>query len=101
MTQTSRPIFPSEQAFVVQFTAGAAASAGAATCRGRVEHVVSGCSSRFETPAELFDFMETVRHGVIGQSPDGLGTTLPPPACDVEGAPAVSPSVARGGAGSG
>ncbi len=89
MTQTSPPIFPPEQAFVVQFTAGAAASAGAATCRGRVEHVISGRSSRFETPAELFDFMETVRHDVIGRSPDEPGTTLPPPACDGEGAAAV------------
>lgn len=85
MTQTSPPMFPPEQAFVVQFTAGAAASAGAATCRGRVEHVLSGRSSRFETPAELFDFMETVRNDVMGQAPDEPGAKQPPPACDVEG----------------
>jgi hypothetical protein len=55
------PLFPPEQAFVVQFTADR--DGAGARCAGRVEHVVSGRSARFDSVEGLFDFIDQVRRG--------------------------------------
>lgn len=53
------PLFPSQRAFVVQFSRDAGQEGCGPYC-GRVEHVVSGRSLRFATRAELIDFMNQV-----------------------------------------
>lgn len=58
-----QPIFPAEQAFVVQFGNDAVLGNG---CLGRVEHVVSGHSSRFASGEELYGFMNAIRREVAG-----------------------------------
>lgn len=55
------PLFPPEQAFVVQFMAESAAPGGRA---GRVEHVTSGRSARFDTIEGLFEFIAQVRRAL-------------------------------------
>lgn len=54
-----KPIFPAEQAFVVQFRAGS-------DTEGRVEHVVSGKGARFHCVADMVGFMTQV----VRQGPD-------------------------------
>ena len=61
MSTSDRPLFPPEQAFVVQFMADG--DAAGTRCAGRVEHVVSGRSARFDSLEGLFDFIEQVRRG--------------------------------------
>ena len=61
------PILPTERAFVVQFTADAAAVGG---ILGRVEHVVSGHSTQFATTLALLEFIEEVLR-TIGEGADG------------------------------
>lgn len=51
------PAWAAAHAFVVQF---AAASADGDGFRGRVEHVVSGRSGRFESPEQLLAFCRQV-----------------------------------------
>ena len=61
MSTGNGPLFPPEQAFVVQFTADS--DAAGSRCAGRVEHVVSGRSARFDSVEGLFDFINRVRRG--------------------------------------
>jgi hypothetical protein len=62
MAVADAPLFPPEQAFVVQFTAS---NEGAgARCIGRVEHVISGRSSRFDSVEGLLDFMDQMRRQI-------------------------------------
>lgn len=59
--QSSEPLFPSGRAFIVQFVREAADEGIAhETYRGRVEHVISGRSSRFATVDDLVTFMRQV-----------------------------------------
>lgn len=67
--ENTQPIFRADQAFVVQF--GSSAVLGD-DCLGRVEHVVSGHSSRFATTGEMVGFMDAVRREVAsGGAPTG------------------------------
>jgi hypothetical protein len=54
----NEPPLPSEMAFVVQFAADAEARQG--RVRGRVEHIVSGRATHFDSWAALQQFLERV-----------------------------------------
>ena len=56
-TSTDLPLLP-EWAFVVQFRVGTDMEHG--QLDGRVEHVVSGQATRFQSPEELLAFMARV-----------------------------------------
>lgn len=56
-TMNSRPTLPPNFAFVVQFTDGSLCEA---MFSGRVEHVISGRSARFESEQQLLQFMHNV-----------------------------------------
>jgi hypothetical protein len=64
MPVTSRPLFPPDQAFVVQF---ADDEAGTASWCGRVEHVVSGRSLQFEGSVGLFASIAKLRRDATKQ----------------------------------
>lgn len=51
------PLFPPEHAFVVQFTN----SGDGSPCAGRVEHVISGRSTRFDDSETLLRFFQRIR----------------------------------------
>jgi len=55
---TSRPELPAERAFVVQFRAPTPAHAFPVA--GRIEHIVSGRTGRFDSWEELRGFVESV-----------------------------------------
>lgn len=50
----NQPLFPPEDAFVVQFQSDSDHR------RGRVEHVVSGRSARFDSAEGLFAFIDRI-----------------------------------------
>jgi hypothetical protein len=52
----ARPLYPQSHAFVVQFESGPARPVPRA---GRVEHIASGHALRFESVAELLEFVIT------------------------------------------
>jgi len=54
----AEPTLPSNRAFVVQFRATAEQMYG--DCAGRIEHVVSGQATRFESWEQLRRFIEEV-----------------------------------------
>ena len=54
--------FPIQHAFVVQFSAETALDATSIT--GRIEHLVSGQATRFQSVAALFAFMAARLHEV-------------------------------------
>ena len=56
---------PADHAFVLQFEASCGAGGGA---RGRVEHVVSGRTSRFQSIDELATFLAAVLRDVAVNS---------------------------------
>ena len=78
-----RPPFPAERAFVVQFRAEAALAQGHWV--GRVEHVVSGQATHFDTPDALLVFMAQV---LTTQRP-ALDRDAPTPAPGPDPAPAT------------
>ena len=51
-----RPLFPPDRAFVVQFRQDS--SLAGTGYPGRVEHIQSGRSARFQDSGQLFAFME-------------------------------------------
>ena len=55
MTQ-SEPTLPSNRAFVVQFRAATGSASG--RCSGRVEHIVSGQATHFESWEQCQHFIE-------------------------------------------
>jgi hypothetical protein len=55
---SQRPTFPTQRAFVVQVHADAAV--GQEHVWGRVEHIVSGQATYFQTVEELVQFIEQV-----------------------------------------
>jgi hypothetical protein len=55
---TSQPAYPTQRAFVVQIHADANMAQG--EMRGRVEHIVSGQVTHFETVEELVQFIVQV-----------------------------------------
>jgi len=57
MTQ-SEPTLPSNRAFVVQFRATTGVASG--QCSGRVEHIVSGQATHFESWEQLLGFLQYV-----------------------------------------
>jgi hypothetical protein len=56
---------PADHAFVLQFEANCGAGGGA---RGRVEHVVSGRASRFQSIDELATFLAAVLRDVAANA---------------------------------
>lgn len=52
------PLFPSERAFLVHFVKERAVAPG--EWRGRVEHVVTGRSTKFNSSQDILAFMEEV-----------------------------------------
>ena len=66
-TEEQAPLLP-HWAFVVQFRAGTEVERGA--CTGRVEHVVSGQATHFQSLEELLAFMARVLATVRKQPPD-------------------------------
>jgi len=63
----ARPLLLPEWAFVVQFRVGTDMEHG--QLDGRVEHVVSGQATRFQSPEELLAFMARVLATLRTQSP--------------------------------
>jgi hypothetical protein len=61
------PTYAPAQAFVVQFGRETALDTG--RMAGRVEHVVSGKATRFQSLDELLAFMREVLHEVASTSP--------------------------------
>jgi hypothetical protein len=55
------PRYPTDHAFIVQFQKGDLAGEAPA---GRVEHIVSGGSSRFQDNHQLMDFLASVLRAV-------------------------------------
>lgn len=65
MTKTE-PTLPSNRAFVVQFRVATESASG--QCAGRVEHLVSGQATRFESWEQCQHFIEqTLAH--VGGAP--------------------------------
>jgi hypothetical protein len=64
----TEPTLPAARTFVVQFGGEPTLAADGAP-RGRVEHLVSGLTARFDTWSELQGFVEQVLH-----SPDATRT---------------------------
>ena len=56
---------PADHAFVLQFESNCGADGGA---RGRVEHVVSGRASRFQSIGELATFLAVVLRDVAANA---------------------------------
>jgi hypothetical protein len=56
---------PADHAFVLQFESNCGADGGA---RGRVEHVVSGRASRFQSIGELATFLAAVLRDVAANA---------------------------------
>jgi hypothetical protein len=65
-TQARFPLLP-EWAFVVQFNTGT--EVPQEQCAGRVEHVVSGQATHFDSLEGLLTFIERVLIGVRAQTP--------------------------------
>jgi hypothetical protein len=59
---------PADYAFVVQFRAEA--KLGTGQCTGRVEHVVSGQATHFDSVEELLAFMARVLSAVNAEGED-------------------------------
>ncbi|HYD48087.1 MAG TPA: hypothetical protein VEB21_07065 [Terriglobales bacterium] len=73
------PLFPSRRAFIVQFTRDASSDTPP-QCSGRVEHVVSGRSLRFEKPEELWSFMREVMADIpMPEGADNIARTQSAP----------------------
>lgn len=71
MTPSDTPIratLPAERAFVVQLRADADPAGG--VVRGRIEHVVSGAASLFDSVEQLVDWMSDVVARSTGSSAD-------------------------------
>jgi hypothetical protein len=62
-----QPTFPTQRAFVVQVHVDA--DMGQGQVWGRVEHIVSGQATRFQTMEELVRFMVQVLTGATEASP--------------------------------
>ena len=74
---TDVPALPPERAFVVEFSADGG-TPGDDRLSGRIEHVVSGQATRFESTGEVLAFV----HGVLRPRQPGLrqgAVTSPPP----------------------
>lgn len=67
-TDSEVPELLPERAFVVEFCGGMTGPNGP-SLSGRVEHVVSGKAARFDSAAELLDFVSGVLHA-SAQTPD-------------------------------
>jgi hypothetical protein len=59
-TDSELPELLPSRAFVVEFRGGSAIGEDEPPLSGRVEHVVSGKAARFESAAELLDFVRGV-----------------------------------------
>jgi hypothetical protein len=63
----STPPLPTEMAFVVQFAADTEARQGCFA--GRVEHIVSGQATHFDSGADLLQFLERVLSSLRARPP--------------------------------
>jgi hypothetical protein len=66
-TEEKPPLSP-QWAFVLQFRAGANIAQG--YCEGRIEHVVSGHATHFQSVEELLTFITKILDSVRTQSSD-------------------------------
>jgi hypothetical protein len=67
---SAEPTLPADRAFVVQFRAAPGRATGIGP-HGRIEHLVSGETGRFETWSELQGFFERVLDGADAMRTEG------------------------------